>query len=367
MAQEGITTQGSAGTTDYMLADDLGSVRDVVNTSSAVDDHIVYNSFGQVAYQSNAAIAHWAGFAGYHTDVNTGLANAGERWYDPSVGRWISEDPLGFSGGDTNVSRYVANDTTNSVDPTGLKKKPGPSFTVNQGSDPSAGAVLGAKLGISEAATGVWGQPYDQVTGTSTPDSANNSHSSSMTLTADSCNTINVPASSSISAATGGLMTMSLINYAPGTYNVKVAWTLLITSTGPTGSGGTAYVTVPGPNGVGTMNILVATCAGPGRSVIIKATTAYTVIIPATGNLATAFIMNPITMRNTGAGVTNYMAKTQLLGVTPAPANQPAGQLPVTTPDPAFPQQGIQGGAFTGKYVPPVEPETDLGVEDDPE
>ncbi|HVC98555.1 MAG TPA: RHS repeat-associated core domain-containing protein, partial [Pirellulales bacterium] len=120
MAQEGITTQGSAGTTDYMLADNLGSVRDVVNTSSAVVDHIVYNSFGQVAYESNSAIAHWAGFAGYHTDAMTGLDYADHRWFDPAVGRWISEDPLGFGGGDTNVSRYVGNGTTNGVDPTGL-------------------------------------------------------------------------------------------------------------------------------------------------------------------------------------------------------------------------------------------------------
>jgi len=120
MGQEQITTQGSAGTTVYVLADNLGSVRDVVNTSSTVVDHIVYNSFGQVAYESNTAIAHWAGFAGYHTDANTGLDYNDHRWYDPLVGRWISEDPLGFGGGDANVSRYVGNGSTNAVDSSGL-------------------------------------------------------------------------------------------------------------------------------------------------------------------------------------------------------------------------------------------------------
>jgi len=120
MGQEQITTQGSAGTTVYVLADNLGSVRDVVNTSSTVVDHIVYNSFGQVAYESNTAIGHWAGFAGYKTDANTGLVYADHRWYDPNVGRWISEDPLGFGGGDTNVSRYVGNAATDHSDPTGL-------------------------------------------------------------------------------------------------------------------------------------------------------------------------------------------------------------------------------------------------------
>jgi len=120
MGEEAITTQGSAGTTTYALADNLGSVRDIVNASSVVVDHIVYNSFGNVVYESGT-VAHWAGYAGYHTDANTGLDYADHRWYDPSVGRWISEDPRGFGGGDTNVSRYVGNGTTNAVDPTGLQ------------------------------------------------------------------------------------------------------------------------------------------------------------------------------------------------------------------------------------------------------
>ncbi len=33
------------------------------------------------------------------------------RWYDASVGRWISEDPIGFAGGDANLYRYVGNGT----------------------------------------------------------------------------------------------------------------------------------------------------------------------------------------------------------------------------------------------------------------
>ena len=40
--------------------------------------------------------------------------------YDPSVGKWLSEDPIGFDGGDLNFSRYVGNNATNATDPTGL-------------------------------------------------------------------------------------------------------------------------------------------------------------------------------------------------------------------------------------------------------
>jgi uncharacterized protein RhaS with RHS repeats len=40
--------------------------------------------------------------------------------YDARVGRWLSEDPLGFAAGDTNVYRYVANDPTDATDPGGM-------------------------------------------------------------------------------------------------------------------------------------------------------------------------------------------------------------------------------------------------------
>ena len=40
--------------------------------------------------------------------------------YDPTVGRWLSEDPIGFEGGDANLHRYVRNTPLNLIDPTGL-------------------------------------------------------------------------------------------------------------------------------------------------------------------------------------------------------------------------------------------------------
>lgn len=40
--------------------------------------------------------------------------------YDPTIGRWISEDPIGFAGGDPNLYRYVGNSPTLATDPTGL-------------------------------------------------------------------------------------------------------------------------------------------------------------------------------------------------------------------------------------------------------
>lgn len=42
------------------------------------------------------------------------------RDYDPTVGRWVTKDPIRFRGGDTNIYGYVHNDPANRVDPSGL-------------------------------------------------------------------------------------------------------------------------------------------------------------------------------------------------------------------------------------------------------
>ena len=42
------------------------------------------------------------------------------RHYDSRIGRFLSEDPAKFSGGDTNLYRYVMNSPLNYNDPSGL-------------------------------------------------------------------------------------------------------------------------------------------------------------------------------------------------------------------------------------------------------
>jgi hypothetical protein len=42
--------------------------------------------------------------------------------YDPTTGRWTTEDPIRFEAGDANLYRYVKNDPTNATDPSGLKE-----------------------------------------------------------------------------------------------------------------------------------------------------------------------------------------------------------------------------------------------------
>ena len=60
-------------------------------------------------------------FAGMEWDAAIGQYYDHARDYDAAAGRFMSQDPLGFAGGDTNLGIYVGNGPTLQVDPTGLQ------------------------------------------------------------------------------------------------------------------------------------------------------------------------------------------------------------------------------------------------------
>jgi RHS repeat-associated protein len=114
-------TSGSNGVL-WLLTDQLGSVRDVADAVQ-VQDHVEYTAFGAIASESAPAAAVNVLFAGMRYSRATGLYTTPHRDYDPEVTQWIQVDPSGFQAGDSNLYRYVANDPTNAIDPSGLKTK----------------------------------------------------------------------------------------------------------------------------------------------------------------------------------------------------------------------------------------------------
>lgn len=109
--------QTNGSTTSYFLADHLGSTNGLTNASGAVTASNSYDSFGN---PSNLTFPTRYQFTGREFDNFSGLQYSRARFYDPNIGRFISEDPIGFGGGDVNLYGYVLNRPNRFRDPTGL-------------------------------------------------------------------------------------------------------------------------------------------------------------------------------------------------------------------------------------------------------
>jgi RHS repeat-associated protein len=110
----------ASGSTNWYVTDMLGSVRQIVDTGGNTLDAIVYDPWGNIVNESNAANGDRFKFDGGEYDAiqQTYLFNA--RWLNPQDGRWVSPDPLGFGAEDSNLYRYVFNNPADHRDPTGL-------------------------------------------------------------------------------------------------------------------------------------------------------------------------------------------------------------------------------------------------------
>src|SRR5262249_26231211 len=104
----------------WTLTDRMGSVRDVTDNTGVVKDHIAWDGWGNITSESASAFRGRYGWTGRELDVETGLQYNRARYYDPASGRWISEDPLGFDAGDSNLYRYVSNAPPTLTDPSGF-------------------------------------------------------------------------------------------------------------------------------------------------------------------------------------------------------------------------------------------------------
>lgn len=108
-----------------------------------------YDAFGNA---TNAAFPSRYQFTGRELDDFTGLMHYRARHYDPKLGRFISEDPIGFGGGDVNLYGYVRNQPYIFRDPMGLY--PGVDVMANPNIWGPAAAGLAAAGGAILSAAG---------------------------------------------------------------------------------------------------------------------------------------------------------------------------------------------------------------------
>jgi RHS repeat-associated protein len=126
LAEEQIVSGTSSGPVYWTLGDHLNSVRDVVqyeNGQTVIVEHRQYDSFGNVLADDNPSLTMLFSFTGRYFDIAIGLQHNWLRWYDPQIGKWISEDPIGFKAGDTNLGRMVSNNPLWAIDPEGLSEE----------------------------------------------------------------------------------------------------------------------------------------------------------------------------------------------------------------------------------------------------
>lgn len=107
-----------AGTTSYFHTDRLGSVLATSGSGGSLGQVLVYDDFGKTVGQMTDFNLPPFGFTGREQDLETGLAHHRARFYDPEVGRFVSEDPIDLSGG-LNLYAYVGGNPVNATDPTG--------------------------------------------------------------------------------------------------------------------------------------------------------------------------------------------------------------------------------------------------------
>ena len=112
-----------AGGFDYIyMQDGLGSVTEVTNWHGTVRRAYVHDSFGNIETQTGTLNpSNPFKYTGRELEEETGLYYYRARFYDPEIGRFLNEDPIGFAGG-INFYAYVSNNPINFIDPWGLRE-----------------------------------------------------------------------------------------------------------------------------------------------------------------------------------------------------------------------------------------------------
>ncbi|MGH7961736.1 MAG: RHS repeat-associated core domain-containing protein, partial [Candidatus Binatia bacterium] len=101
----------------YFLPDALGSTVSLTDSFGVTEAEYSYTPFGETT-RTGTVTTNPLQFTGREHD-NTGLYYYRARYYHPVLQRFISEDPIGFRGGDVNLYGYVSNNPVNFIDPDG--------------------------------------------------------------------------------------------------------------------------------------------------------------------------------------------------------------------------------------------------------
>ncbi len=122
-----IHDQTSGGTSHWPSYDGNGNLTALVDSyaTGTVTAEYAYDAFGiRRRFSGSFSEDNPFRFSTKYTDEETGLSYYGFRYYDCSLGRWLSQDPIGEDGG-TNLVTFIGNDAINFQDFRGLYRYAG--------------------------------------------------------------------------------------------------------------------------------------------------------------------------------------------------------------------------------------------------
>ena len=100
---------------EFRLTDNINSTVATVDGAGAKVADFVYEPYGETTSIETTFPFQFTG----RVPVTESLYYYRARYYDPQTGRFISEDPIGFSGGDLHLNRYVRDNPIKFIDPRG--------------------------------------------------------------------------------------------------------------------------------------------------------------------------------------------------------------------------------------------------------
>jgi RHS repeat-associated protein len=158
--------ESRSGTVSYYEQDGIGSVTSLTNSSGTVAQTYTYDSFGNQT-ASSGSLTNFFRYAGREFDTETGLYYYRARYYDPTTGRFLSEDRPNVTSDIHGFYQYARNNPTLWIDPTGLDPAPpGPPPVPVPGGGPGNGWQWNPNPGNPRG--GTWG-PQTPIPGQSQP------------------------------------------------------------------------------------------------------------------------------------------------------------------------------------------------------
>jgi len=152
---DGLISRRTGGASVFYNYDDRGNAVQSLDGSGNSYYVFEYDVWGNRTQPVGNTPGPWDMGArfGYYTDTETGLSLLTHRFYSPSVGRFLTRDPMGYRGG-INLYGYTRNNPVNQLDPSGLYVDIGV----------SAGGVIGVVGGVqidpSNYTTSLYGGCY---------------------------------------------------------------------------------------------------------------------------------------------------------------------------------------------------------------